>query len=278
MRGSAAPRTGLAAAAGLATVAASVALLALASPPVSAGPAGLPPDLVTLAITESELKVRVEEGRTVLRFTNEIGNHGNGPLEIFPSAVSAGCDGDADPANDRDASQRLFADSNASGGYERAADSVATERPIGCMRYHPAHDHWHVLEVAAYELRREPGGKTMLRSRKVGFCLTDARLAFAGPLTPAGPTYPINPQGINGCQSVSTQGISPGWADAYLLALPGQTFDVTGLPRGHYCLTARADPVDQLAELDEANNVRRVRLALRPELPRVRKLDGPCRV
>ena len=62
-----------------------------------------------------------------------------------------------------------------------------------------------------------------------------------------------------------------------MLTLPGQSLDVTELPRGSYCLTTRADPTGMLDELDELNNVRRVRLALRPEEPSVRKLPGPCR-
>ncbi len=269
-------RVGLAAASGLASIAAAAGLLALSSP-ASGGPADLPPDLVTLAIGADDLAIAVEDGRVQLRFTNEIGNRGNGPLEISPSADSPNCDGDDDPTNDRDATQRVFADSNASGLYERGADGVATERTFGCMRYHPPHDHWHVLDIASYELRREPTNKLSVRSRKVGFCLTDARAAFQGPGVPPVMTYPINPPGINGCQSMSTQGISPGWADAYLLALPGQALDVTGLPRGRYCLTTRADPTNVLAELDEENNVRRVRLALRPNRPSVHKLPGGCR-
>ena len=80
-----------------------------------------------------------------------------------------------------------------------------------------------------------------------------------------------------GCQSMSVQGISPGWADAYVFALPGQSLDVTDFPRGRYCLTTRADPTGLLTELDEANNVRRVRIALRPQRPTVHKVPGPCR-
>lgn len=278
MQGPTARRVGLAALAGLASLGASVAVLALSPEGVLGGPADLPPDLVTLAIDQDELDVKRERGRTLLRFTNEIGNRGNGPLEITPSSSSSGCDGDADPADDRDAFQRLFADTNASGVFERGTDAVAAERSVGCMRYHAAHDHWHVLDIATYELRREPGGRVVLRFRKVGFCLTDARLAFPSAVTPPTGTYPVNPPGVSGCQSVSVQGISPGWADAYTFALPGQALEITGLRRGRYCLTTRADPAGLLTELDEANNVRRVRLELRPKRLSVRKLGTHCRV
>ena len=269
-------RVGMAAAVGLAATVA-IALL-LAATHVEAGEPDLAPDLVTLAVQQDDMVLLVEGKRTVLRFTNEIGNRANGPLEIFPSAQSSDCDGDSDFANDRDAYQRVFTDSNASGGFERDADEVATERLIGCMRYHPAHDHWHVLNIATYELRYEPTGDTVLRKRKVGYCLTDARLAFPSPVTPPASSYPINPPGVTGCQSVTTQGISSGWADAYLLPLPGQELDVTGLARGHYCLTSRSDPLNELTELDDGNNVRRVHLALRPAKLVVQKLDTPCRI
>ncbi len=276
MEASAARRVGLAAGVGL-VAAATIALL-LAVSRVEAVPADLPPDLVTLAIQQEDLVIQVEGKRTLLRFTNEIGNRGNGPLEVYPSAESLNCDGDGDPANDRDASQRVFADSNGSGGFERGGDAIASERKFGCMRFHAAHNHWHVLDIAGYELRREPSDKLFRRTRKVGFCLGDARLAFPSAITPQISTYPMNPPEQTGCQSMTTQGISAGWADAYLLALPGQEFDITGLPRGHYCLISRADPTDVLDELDEANNVRRAHLALRPAKFAVRRLDTPCRI
>ncbi len=254
---------------------AAVALI-LATSPASGGPAALTPDLVTLAIQQENLVVRSEDGETVLRLANEVGNHGNGPLEIFPGASSLDCDGDADPANDRDASQRIFADTNASGLFEGGVDAIDSERQFGCMRYHPAHNHWHVLDFARYELRREPKGKLAALSRKVGFCLVDNRRAFPGPGSPDSPTYPFGAQ-KEGCDQQATQGLSPGWADIYAFALPGQELEISGLTRGHYCLISRADPTDLLTELDEDNNVRRVRLALRPRKLIVQKLAGPCK-
>jgi hypothetical protein len=271
-------RVGWAAAVGLAGAASIAVLLTLASGPVAADPADLTPDLVTMVIQQEDLMIQVEGDRTLLRLTNEVGNRGNGPLEVYPSAASLNCDVDDDPANDRDASQRVFTDSNGTGAFERGADAVAYERPFGCLRFHPAHNHWHLLDFATYELRREPSGNLFAHSRKVGFCLTDARMAFPSPITPVTSTYPINPPGAIGCDSVTTQGISPGWADSYVLNLPGQEIEITGVPRGHYCLTTRADPGGVLDELDEDNNVRRTHLVLRPPKLIVRKLDSPCRV
>ncbi|MDX6581279.1 MAG: hypothetical protein QOI10_463 [Solirubrobacterales bacterium] len=274
MEAFAARRVGSAAAVALVVAGA----LAARAPGVGAEPVDLLPDLVILATQQEDLQLEHEGQRTLLRLTTEIGNRGSGPLEVFPSPASLDCDGDGDPSNDRDASQRVFADSNATGLFERGADEVARERTFGCIQYHPAHDHWHVLDLASYELRREPGGSLAARSRKVGFCLTDTRPAFPGPGVSPTSTYPINPPGGVGCDSTSTLGISPGWADAYAFAVPGQDLDVTGIPRGHYCLTMRADPTGVLEELDDDNNVRRTRIAMRPAKLIIRKLDEPCRI
>jgi hypothetical protein len=264
-------------AAAAAVVAATAAGLIAVVPAATGGPAVLTPDLLTLAIGEAELAVERRGKRTLLRFTNEIANRANGPLEIFPAAGSANCDGDGDPLNDRDASQRLFADSDGSGAYEAESDLVEDERRIGCMRYHPAHDHWHLLEVALYELRDERTGALAARSRKVGFCLTDTRLAFPGAGSPAEPRYPLGSADPSGCDPDSTQGISAGWADSYRLTLAGQDLDVSDLDSGRYCLSSTADPGGLIEELVEANNRRRVRIALRPRKLRVRKLGGACR-
>ncbi len=268
--------SGIRIAAAVAIVAATTATLIAAVPPATGGPAALAPDLVTLAIGDADLAVERSGKRTLLRLTNEIANRALGPLEVFPGG-SANCDGDGDPINDRDALQRLFADSNGSGAYEPDADLVGAERWIGCMRYHPAHDHWHVLDVAVYQLRDEATGALAARSRKVGFCLTDTRQVFPGVGSPAQPHYPLGSATPSGCDRDSTQGISAGWADTYRLTLPGQDLDVSALDRGRYCLSSTADPLGLLEERVEANNQRRVRIALRPRKLRVRKLGGGCR-
>jgi hypothetical protein len=270
-------RIGLAACTALGSSAAIALVLAAAS--ASGGPPALAPDLVTLAIKQENLMVAPDQkGRIVLRLSNEIGNRANGPLEVFPGPASTDCDDDGDPVNDRDASQRIFADTNGSGGYEGGVDGVESERGFGCMRYHPAHDHWHVLDIARYELRREATGKIVAQSRKVGFCFTDTRVAFPSAFTPPIRTYPIGSAEPIGCDATSTQGISAGWADLYAFSLPGQQLRVDGLPRGKYCLSSYADPHDLIDELSEDNNARRVRLSLRPSKLRVRTLPGVCRL
>jgi hypothetical protein len=247
-----------------------------AEPDARGTAAPLSPDLVTLGISDADLVVTAERGRRLLRFANEFANRGSGPLEIFPSPTSTNCDGDGDGANDRAASQRLFSDSNGTGGFERGTDNVAAELPVGCMRYHPAHDHWHVLDSAAYELRAEPRGRLATSRRKVGFCLGDNRLAFPAPFVPAAPVYPFGSLGRSRCDAAATQGLSVGHADIYALTVPGQHLRVDGLRRGRYCLVTRADPANLVAETDETNNARRTPISLRPRRMAVKKLTGSC--
>lgn len=262
----------------LAAAIGAAALVAAAARPASAG-SSLEPDLVTLPMTQDHLAMQSTGSRTLLRITNEIGNSGTGPLEVVPGAVSNSCDGDGDPGNDRDAIQRTFDDADGDGSFNRAVDPVAAERPFGCMRFHPAHNHWHVLDFATYELRREPSGRTAVRKRKVGFCLADSRRVFDAPSSPLEPSYPIEtgdgPE-KPGCQAFETQGLSSGWADVYLLELPGQELDVTRLPKGRYCLVSTADPHDLITERDETNNATRLRILLRPKSFVVRALSRPC--
>lgn len=269
-------RLRLAAGVALGSIAAVAGIVAVTARAEGALP--LPPDLVPLSLDDEELVMAGFGERTALRFSSEVTNRGVGPLEVFASPASANCDGDGDPSNDRDASQRLFADTNFSGVFERGADAVARERHFGCMRYHPPHDHWHVLGFALYRLRSERSGRLVATTRKLGFCLGDNRPAFADPGAPAAQVYPAGSPDPRGCTETTIQGLSVGWADIYRYDVPGQAFHVAGLARGRYCLIARADPDDLLDEVDEGNNVRRTRIALDPKRPSVRKLNGGCRL
>ena len=278
VRGAAITRVRMAAAAGLASAACAFAAVWLSENATAGGAAELPPDLVALAMQQEDLLVTAEDGRRLLRLSTEIANHGAGPLEVFPSAESANCDGDGDPANDRDASQRTFADTAGDGGYSAGLDGIESERRIGCMRYHAVHDHWHVLDFARYELRREPAGRVVAKRRKVGFCVGDNRIAFPDPRVPLAPTYPVGqPGGMPGCTESATQGISVGWADIYLFFVPGQELGVSELKPGRYCLVTRADPRDLLSESNEDNNVRRTLISLDPRRLSVARLSGKCR-
>jgi len=263
--------------AGWAALAASALCLGVASAPALAAHP-LEPDLVTLPLTQDDL-VLAETGkgknrRTLLRMTNEVGNQGVGPLEIEASGASENCDEDDDPNNDRIASQRIYDDFDVSGDFDRDVDTEYDTSKIGCLRYHPAHAHWHVLDFSKYTLFSEETGEPT-DGTKVGFCLGDSNHSFA-PLG-TGSFYSFSGCG-NGGTIPTFMGISVGWADIYGSATPGQRIKVTGLPRGRYCLRSEADPVDKLSELDETNNAYDLRIHLNLREDKVKALPTGCQL
>jgi lysyl oxidase len=236
------------------------------------------PDLVTLRVGQDDLVL--ERGgkklqKLFLRLTNEIGNKGRGPLEIYPSESSNDCDGDGNPANDRDAYQRIFLDSNADNVFDREQDLESDDHLFGCVRYHPAHNHWHLLNFSRYKLVRERNGHTVVRSTKISFCIVDQDRPFAS--LPGSPLEGYYPAGSADCYADSIDGISVGWSDTYFYTVPGQQLNVTGLPRGRYCLVSTADPANRLRESDNSNNVHRALISLDPAKRTVKRQADPCR-
>ena len=209
-------------------------------------PAELLPDLVTRPF--DGVSIQKAGDRTLLRFGNSIGNQGPGVLELRPRRRD--CNGDGDFTNDRLALERIYADTNGSGGFERGIDLVGRTVEVGCMVFHPAHDHWHLQRFARYELRSIATGTVVVASPKVSFCVRDSLVAFPGLPGFSSLAY------YGGCKRNSITGLSVGWADWYAAFLPGQDLEVTGLPNGRYCLTSTADPRDGIDEADETNNVR----------------------
>lgn len=251
-----------------------LALIAGATSAPGATPHRLLPDIVTLRVHSDDLRVESSKGDTLLRLTNRVANKGRGPLEIYPSAKSHGCDGDADPDNDRNAVQRIFLDTSGDRVFERKADTESEHFAFGCDRYDPHAHHWDVFNLARYALLRRHNGRTVSKTSKVAFCTVDSDPAF--PWLPGAPEEPYYPQG--GCDESSTLGVSVGWADEYYYGLPGQALDLTGVKAGRYCLVSIADPANLLREAKNSNNRRRTRIELQPAKHVVKTLPGPCRI
>jgi Lysyl oxidase len=256
-----------------------LAVLAVALP-ARAGTTGDPllPDLVTLHPLERDwLRLyRNHAGRQVLRLSNRIANVGSGPMELFSDEPDAGCDS----PDDRSAWQRLFQDLNGNHHYDAGEPELGAPTEVGCFRFHPAHGHWHFQQFARYEIRSERTGKQLAVSQKVGFCLLDGDRRYADrhplPGAPAVGHYPIGQCQLD--QPGATEGLSIGWADSYGLNLPGQRIDVSGLPRGRYCLVSTANPAKRLTESNYANDARATRIRLNPSRERVRALGAGCRI
>jgi Lysyl oxidase len=232
-------------------------------PPPS--PSDLLPDLRAIPATDFSLEV-IHGGRR-LRLTTEIGNSGRGALDLRP--VVGDCDGNGDPRDDRLAYQRVYQDANANGVFEPRIDRGYRDRFAGCMRFHPAHDHWHFGGFASYALVNERNGRTVASTTKVSFCAidTDPRwLRLPGFLRRGA---------YVDCAATKPQGLSVGWGDIYGAGLPGQLLDLTSVGRGYYCLVTVADPQGRVLEVNEGNNATGTSIALLGG-QQVRSRNRPC--
>ena len=259
---------------------AAITFVAPAQP--SSGGERLLPDLITLK--PGNLLLERQTQSLELRLDNTVANRGNGPLEIFAEeGPVAECNPGGLPEEGRFADQRVFfdnPDADSDGYFERDDDTGADVSRVGCMRFHPQHNHWHFDDFTRYALRREPNGKLVGVSTKVGFCLWDGREPPSLASLPGHPDfsyYPRDPENPGaGCTSTSTNGLSIGFADIYTAVTQGQAIDVTGIRKGRFCLIATADPANRLEESDDSNNAHRTPLRIRPGKLRVVRLHGRC--
>jgi hypothetical protein len=181
-------------------------------------------------------------GRVHIRFSNATPNIGDGPLFVHGGEVVG---------TGQVVYQRIF---QSGGGFR--------DREAGFFVFHPAHSHVHVNRWAEYRIRAVlPGdgvGPILRKGGKTSFCLLDSRRYDAsGSSTPT----------FRSCGS-DMQGISLGWEDLYTKNLADQWIDITGLSPGEYWLESEVDPFNQFQEIDETNNVGRVKITISPgELP-----------
>ncbi|MFN2587571.1 MAG: lysyl oxidase family protein [Actinomycetota bacterium] len=141
---------------------------------------------------------------------------------------------------------------------------VVGKAPVGELEFdaRDEHDHWHFKQFAAYSLL-DADGDEVLDSRKEAFCLasTDA-IDLTLPGVDLNPAMGLS-TACGSRTSIWVREILPlGWGDTYFQGLPGQSFDVTGLPNGKYFIRVEANPGGLLHEQSHANNVelREIRL------------------
>ena len=124
---------------------------------------------------------------------------------------------------------------------------------------------WKWRHAIRFDLRRQAAdgslGAVVSRSPKIYSCLRD--LQRVQQLTPGGGSYAGSPRQaqFGGCSTDPadrgvTLGTSVGWADIYPFSYPQNSLAVGGL-RGCFVYEHTVDPLDQVAELDEANNTGR---------------------
>jgi hypothetical protein len=210
-------------------------------------PTALPPDLTVWTNRQLSflygwtLDYDEQPGRVLLRLTTAFPNVGTGPIELIG--------GDLNINGTQDVYQRLY-----------YSDGSHVDAFAGEFVHHPEHHHIHFEGYAEYRLREvTPGGgvgAVVGTGNKVSFCLLDViKYNRRIPGAPSAPQYST-------CNA-DKQGISVGWADVYQQTLPDQWIDVTDVPDGNYWLEVEVDPDDRLIESNEANNIARIRIALR---------------
>ena len=158
--------------------------------------------------------VQNNQQREFLRFANLIANTGAGDLRLHPeSNITTGITTGWQDLLD-------------------AAGNVVSTQPVSEFVFHPAHNHWHITDVALFELRvgRDNGtggnyGAVFAnQSIKTTFCLIDWVKLEGNSPTGDRKYFDCNPEAL--------QGISAGWGDQYHHQLEGQELEITGAAPG----------------------------------------------
>ena len=214
---------------------------------------GLVPDLQT--VVPLHLQLVNQQQRELLRFSNGIANTGAGTWALRPDPPVA-------EATTTTTAVQEFRDANT---YYRCGEqpkqvtdcyNVVSERPAGTFEFHPAHNHWHIGDVALFEVRKgSPTGPIVGgNSIKTTFCLIDWYKLEGNSSSPERIFFD--------CET-SYQGISPGWVDQYHQSLDGQELDLTGVPNAtDYYLVSTANYARRFVESNYDNNTAWVKFTL----------------
>jgi hypothetical protein len=191
---------------------------------------GLLPDLRT--VVPQHLQIVNKQKREILRFSNGIANTGDGPLRMraqFP----------LEDVNEPQLAIQEILD---------ASGNVVAEFVVSEFEFHPEHNHWHINDVARFEVRSgSPTGSLVGNaSVKVTFCLIDWYKLEGN--------SPTRDRTYFDCAG-DYQGISVGWVDQYHQSLEGQNLDITGAPPGLYYLVSTTNPDGAFVEKDLSNNI-----------------------
>lgn len=196
------------------------------------------PDLITWREKLEDVEIVDSGGTKLLRFSNAAANIGQGDLMLY---------GVVQPDGTTFAYQRVW---NDNGTY--------TDHLAGTFLFagHEDHNHWHFDDFADYNLRAlapdGSPGQIVATSQKVSFCLMDS-VAYDLSLPSAR---------LTAYHTCDRQGISIGWADLYARNLAGQNINLTAVADGVYWLESVADPNNRLLEMDDGNNVARLKIQI----------------
>jgi hypothetical protein len=232
---------------------------------------GLLPDMRT--VVPAHLQLVNEHQKETLRFSNGIANTGPGPWALRPDPPVA-------EATTTVTALQEIRDSNT---YYKCGEqpkqvtdcyNVIQEIRTGTFEFHPAHNHWHIGDVALFEVRKgSPTGPIVGgNSVKTTFCLID--------------WYKLDDNAPGGERTffdcyTSFQGIQSGWVDQYHQATEGQQLDLTGVPNANdYYLVSTANYARVFTESNYTNNTAWVKFTLSGTAGGNRKIEvtahSPC--
>ncbi|HTK05044.1 MAG TPA: lysyl oxidase family protein [Candidatus Eisenbacteria bacterium] len=210
----------------------------------------------------SHLGIWNQQQQEILRFSSTHWNQGAGRLQLRGATETGPC-----PPEITEGTLCTFAKQE----LLDAAGNVVETRNAGVALFHVEHNHWHMSDVARFELRAGSlDGPVVASTAKVTFCLIDYD---------SDPAFVSNRSSRNyfDCDGVY-QGISPGWGDEYHHSTPGQWLVITGIPSGVYYLTHLANPAGNWLESNYANNFSwvKIRLSRTGANPEITELARPA--
>jgi hypothetical protein len=197
---------------------------------------GPTPDLRTLPA----FGIGVAPNGNFLQFSADVWNAGDSPLVV---------DGFRREGEDvMDAYQYFFDTDGNQTGYQQ----------VGQMHWdpRPSHQHWHFEDFARYTLL-DASKVEKVRSKKEAFCL--ANTDSVDTTIPGAAWNPQNTDLATACGDYGSLSVrevlAAGWGDTYAQFRAGQSFDLRGLPNGHYYIAVVANPEHNLIESNYDNNV-----------------------
>lgn len=249
----------------------SLASVAAAATEGQSAGSGLYPDMRT--VVPQHLQLVNSQQREILRFSNGIANTGPGPWALRPEP----------PPSEATTTVSAVQEIRDSGAYYPCGQqpkqvtecyNVVSETTAGVYEFHPAHNHWHIGDVALFEVRKgSPTGPIVgNNSVKTTFCLID--------WYKLDDNAPSSERVFFDCYA-SYQGISSGWVDQYHQSTEGQQLDLTGVPNADdYYLVSTANYARTFVESDYRNNTAWVRFRLYQDAQGNRKIQvlahSPC--
>jgi hypothetical protein len=229
------------------------------------------PDLRT--VVPAHLNLVNQQQEEILRFSNGIANTGAGPWALRPDPPPAEAETEVSAVQEFRDSGALYK-CGEQPKQVTACYNVVNEKVAGTFEFHPAHNHWHIGDVALFEIRKgSPTGPVAGgQSVKTTFCLID--------WYKLDDNAPASERIFFDCYT-SFQGISSGWVDQYHQSTEGQQLRVTGLPDANdYYLVSTANYSGIFTETDYTNNTAWVKFSLSSDSKGNRKVTvtdhSPC--